>query len=487
MSPRFKGRKKRTYGKGVRPHKKAVVSVGEYGCLALILVCFGLLAAWFLQSTGNSALSSTIASDLTSQPDAPSPVPTPKPNNRVNILVLGIDRRPSEQCPCRSDVMILGTLDPDTLTAGLITIPRDLYVSIPTIGTNRINTAMFYGELRNYPGKGPGLAKVTTEKIFGRTVQHYVVVDFSGFRKLVDAVGGIDINVPQAIDDPTFPNDTFGIRPLHIPAGLVHMNGDLALAYARTRHADNDFGRSKRQIQVLLAMRDRALRFDVIPKLPGLVQALWGIVDTDLSPQDIINLAQVAARVKPENIKSASIDETMTTEYYSREGEYFLIPNLVKISRLFDQMIPLTDNGIDATAKLRPETPSSTRPETPSPTRQETASPPRREIASPTRQETASIIVLNGTDIPGLAERTAQFLLTQGFPNVAFDNADRFDYNKTLLSSSGRNFPSTIDALAGIFHISTSGISIATDQKSKYDIRVILGRDWILPQLPAGR
>ncbi|MDE3090247.1 MAG: LCP family protein, partial [Chloroflexota bacterium] len=391
--------------------------------------------------------------DLPALGIGPQPARADLPNfaagERVNVLVLGIDRRPSEKCPCRTDVMILATLDPKTSTGGLITIPRDLYVPIPQVGENRINTANFYGELNNYPGGGPALAKKTVEYNFGRRVHYYVLVDFGGFRRVVDTLGGIDINVPKAIDDPEYPTEDFKTMHVHFNAGLQHMNGEQALEYARTRHTDNDFGRSKRQVQVLMAIRDKALRLDLLPKLPSLVQSMWGTVETDLQPQEVIALAAAAAKVKTENIKTAEIDQTMTVEFRTSTGADVLWPDRTKIGQLMEEIIPS-----DTTTANQP-----------------------KQIS----QEAARVLVLNGTSTPLIAEQTARFLQAQGFQIAAYGNADRFDYPKTVLIDYSGTKNATVTALAKIFHVDPENIRRSTNIKSDVDVRIILGADWTPP------
>ncbi len=374
--------------------------------------------------------------------------PNVSAGERVNVLLLGIDRRPSEKCPCRTDTMMLASLDPKTLSAAVITIPRDLYISIPGVGEGRINTASVYGELRNYPGGGPGLAKQTVEYNLGRRVHYYVLVDFGGFRKAIDALGGIDITVPKAIDDPCYPTDDFKCIVLHIPAGKVHMNGEQALQYARTRHQGGDFERMKRQIQVVMAARDKALRLDILPKIPQLLQTMRGTVETDLTPQEILALAQVAAQVKTENIKSATIDDTMTVEIRTSTGADVLWPNRDKIGQLIDRYIP-QDSSVTTTAQVH--------------------------------QEGARILVLNGTKNAQLAEATAKFLQAQGFQISAYGNADRFDYAKTLLIDYRGTKSSTVTSLVRTFHIDPQDIRSNRNVKSDEDIRLILGSDWSLP------
>lgn len=371
---------------------------------------------------------------------------------RVNILLLGVDRRASERCPCRTDTMMIATLDPKTNTAGLITIPRDLYVPIPDVGENRINTASFYGDLYKFPGGGYALAKKTVEYNFGRRIHYYAVVDFSGFRKAVDAIGGIDIDVAKAIDDPNYPDENFGVKRITIPAGHIHMNGEMALQYARARHLDNgDFGRSKRQVQVLLAIRDRALRIDILPKLPGLMQSLWGIVETDVPAQDALALATIASRVKTESIKSASIDETMTVQFRTNQNAVVLWPDRVKIGRLIDQIIPADNTLADQIARVK--------------------------------QEGANILVLNGTTSATVVEQTARYLIAQGFQVSAIGNADRPDYSKTVLVDYG-NKAATVAFLAKLFHVESSNIRKGVGVQGEPDLRIIIGADWTLP--PAG-
>lgn len=427
--------------------------------LAVLFVLFGcgaMVSAYEVFDTVREAVRSIGIPDIanlpvivSAQPAARENVPNFAAGERVNVLVMGIDRRPSEKCPCRTDTMMIASLDPKTSTAGLLTIPRDLYVPIPEVGQNRINTANFYGELNKYPGGGPALAKKTVELNLGRRIHFFVLVDFTGFKKVVDTLGGIDIDVPKTIDDPLYPDENFGYKPIHIPAGRVHMNGEMALQYARTRHADNDFGRSKRQIQVLKAIREKALRLDLLPKLPSLLQTMWGTIQTDMTPQEVIALAQIASKVKTEDIKAESIDQTMTVEFRTNEGAVVLWPEREKIGHLIDQVIPQEGGMADSPAAIK--------------------------------QEGARVFVSNGTASPRLAESTASFLQAQGFLIGGIGNADRFDYEKTILIDYAGNKHATVTALAKLFHVDPNNIRRNTSVKSDVDIRLILGADWSPP------
>jgi LCP family protein required for cell wall assembly len=385
---------------------------------------------------------------------AAQPTREPMPNiaagERVNVLAMGTDCRPIDKGACRTDTMMIATLDPKTGTAGVVTIPRDLWVPIPGVGESRINTANWYGVVNKYPGGGPALAKKTVEYNFGRRIHYYVLVDFNGFRRVIDKLGGIDIDVPKAINDPTYPDENFGFSPLYIPAGRIHMNGDLALKYARTRHQDGDFGRSRRQIQVLLAVRDKALRLDVVPRLPGLIQEMWGVVQTDLKPQEVIALAQAASKIRTENIKYGSIDQTMTVEYREKTGADVLWFDRAKVGQLIDRIIPQ-----DTTASIQ---------------------------SGKVKQEAASVIVLNGTPSAQMAEQTTKLLQARGFQIYSYGNADRFDYANTVLIDYTGTKGATLNELARIFQVDPANIRRITNIKSDVDIRVILGADWTPPR-----
>jgi polyisoprenyl-teichoic acid--peptidoglycan teichoic acid transferase len=421
-----------------------------------LFVCGALFFGYQVYDTVREAVITFGLPDVGNLPvlsGAPQPSPEHLPDlsagERVNILLLGIDRRPSEKCPCRTDTMILATLDPKTLTAGAVTIPRDLFVPVPGVGESRINTAMFYGELYKFPGGGPGLAKKTVEYNLGRRVHYYVLVDFAGFRKAIDALGGIDVDVPKPINDPCYPDENFHCAPLSFPAGRLHLNGDMALKYARTRHQDGDFGRSKRQIQVLMEARNKALRLDLLPKLPSMIQSMWGTVETDLQPPEVLALAQVAAKVKTESIKSGTIDQSMTVEYVTNTGADVLWFDRAKVGQLIDQVIPQDSSTADQPNQMK--------------------------------QENARIIILNGTTNGLVTERTAKYLQTQGFQITTFGNADRFDYAKTVLIDYAGNKNATVNALAKVFHVESANIRRVTDIKTDADIRIILGADWAPP------
>ncbi len=259
------------------------------------------------------AIPTSDAADLEpTQP--PLAVPGLQSDDRITILMMGIDRRPGEPYISRTDTMMLLSYSPRSKEISVLSIPRDLYVVIPNRGRDRINTAFVYGSQGNNPAGGADLAMQTVAYNLGVPVDHYLMVDFSAFIRAIDALGGIDVHVPYDIYDPDFPDMNYGYDPLYIEAGPQHFDGLLALKYARTRHQDNDFYRARRQQQVLLAVRSKALSLgpaELLRQAPVIYRQLEDGIRTDMSLEQLLTLANVLKDIPEDNIHSAVLD----TEY----------------------------------------------------------------------------------------------------------------------------------------------------------------------------
>jgi LCP family protein required for cell wall assembly len=249
---------------------------------------------------------------------------------------MGIDRRPSQGGRARTDTMLVLRLNPETQSAGMLSIPRDLYVPIPGRGNGRVNSAYVYG--------GGDLARQTVEDALAIEIDYYAAIDFIAFTTFVDEIGGVDIDVPRAINDPKYPDHNYGYDPLYIPAGPQHMDGTTALAYARSRHSDSDFERAARQQQVILALRDQLVDLNRLPHLlvrsPGLYQILADSIDSDLTFEQVVSLALISSEVSPENISSAVIDRSHVTSTVLRDGSNVLLPHYDRIETLVEQTLP---------------------------------------------------------------------------------------------------------------------------------------------------
>lgn len=175
----------------------------------------------------------------TPRPDELITLPEPwDGRERVNVLLLGIDQRAGEREPgYRTDTMIVFTLDPVSMEAGILSIPRDIWVPIPGFENNRINTANFIGDTRDYPGGGIALAKKTVEQFLGIPIHYVVRINFTAFESFIDRIGGITIEVPEDIYDPEYPTENYGTEVFQLSKGVHTLDGETALSYARTRHS----------------------------------------------------------------------------------------------------------------------------------------------------------------------------------------------------------------------------------------------------------
>ncbi len=189
--------------------------------LGIGYVFFQQVKAWVAESDLLPAPNQTSGnSGINWQPG--DPIPTWEGKERVNILVMGIDARPGEEGPWRTDSMIVLTVDPVTKSAGMLSIPRDLWVPIPGYGEGRINTANYLGDAYDYPGGGPALAARTVQYNLGIPIHHYVRVDFGAFVQLVDLIGGIDIYVRRRSTIPSIPAPTtITTRSISRPDGSI--------------------------------------------------------------------------------------------------------------------------------------------------------------------------------------------------------------------------------------------------------------------------
>ncbi len=367
----------------------------------------------------------------------------------LNILVLGVDQRDGEQGPTRTDTIILVSVDLVEKTASMLSIPRDLWVTIPGFGEDRINTAHYYGDLHDYPGGGPALLRTTIKHNFGITVHRVVRVNFACFESLVDAIDGIDIDVPYAIHDEQFPDGNYGTMVLDIPAGPQHMTGTTALQYARSRHSTSDYDRMSRQQAVVLAAVDkvRALQFP-LSQIPKMLEVLGDSLYTDLSVFEMRTLAELAMGISTDDIRHAIIDDSMTVTVVRSTGAMVEVPDWTLIRALVSEVFP-SDGLADGLPDLV-----------------------RAQLAD----EAARIELQSGSLDLDLAADMADRLRVLGFNVIRYGNADRFDYAETIIyDRTGKEY--TARALAEQLGVESSAIQQGAFVESDADVVVILGRD----------
>jgi LCP family protein required for cell wall assembly len=350
----------------------AALAAGGYGVFLLAKLQGVIYVALPPTPTAMAAVIPTQPTALPGQP-TPTLLPSPTvdylrdlPAGRFNILLLGTDKRPNDpdHTP-RSDTMLLANVDTISHTVRIMSIPRDLIVTIPGYGRNKINAAYVFGEYYHEPGGGPALALQTVSKLFDVPIDYYVTLNFDGFRAIVDAVGGVAIDVPYSIDDDAYPDDEDGdpngTIAVHFDAGWQKMDGKTALRYARTRHADNDFARSKRQLQVMMAVRQKAMSLDLLPSIPSIIDKLGGLVQTNIPLDQQLGLAQLGFNMQASDIITSSIDGTMITADYLPDGSEGL--------KLDDQVVqPVLDQFFGWDTETPSPTPTAVRRGTRTPT-----------------------------------------------------------------------------------------------------------------------
>ncbi len=252
----------------------------------------------------------------------------------VNILLLGVDSW--DALSGRSDAIAMLSIDVDHKRVLLTSVPRDLRVSLDGLPQpQRINAAYAHG--------GAELARAKLEHVLGVNIPYYAVVNFSGFARIVDTLGGVTIDVPADIADMQFPAaDGINYEPFVLKAGVQHLDGETALKYARTRKSSptGDFGRMYRQQQVMHALKAQALTPRTLLRLPALYNDFRHAVSTNISLQTLVLLAKFASSVDADSIDTYAIDEAsglVTAQYV--DGMFVLEPDLVAIQAVLRERI----------------------------------------------------------------------------------------------------------------------------------------------------
>jgi LCP family protein required for cell wall assembly len=377
-------------------------------------------------------------------PYAPNPSPVLTDKDTVTFALLGSDKRPG-QTFFRTDTIVIAAIRPASGQVTLISVPRDLYVYIPNVGMDRINTAYEYGQMYNYPGGGPALFKDTFLYNLGIRIDHLAIVDFDGFRKMVDTIGGLDVPVYCAytdwhLIDPSYDPENENNWSLYtVGPGIVHMNGDLSLWYARSRKKSSDFDRGRRSQEVLRALYARALQTGAISKIPQLYAEFNSAVITDLTLPDLLQLSPLALHLKNADIRSYYISRDDVSPWITAGGASVLLPNGPAIQSMVQQALSPS-----------PRSPSI---------------------------KAFTVEVRNGTANPGWDSLAAERLNYAGY-NTRLAPADRQDYNSSLLYDLAATAdPTTAASLLGALGLpSTAYISAPMTADVNYVL--IVGSDY---------
>jgi len=311
-----------------------------------------------VEPTSTSALATLFPTSAAPPPIDPGVQPEALPpltdQETVNFLLIGSDQRSG--LSYRTDTMVIAILWPSEGQVSLISIPRDLWIYIPTVGMQRINTAYQSGEITSYQGGGPGLLKDTIQYNLGIRIDHTAMVDFDGFRRIVNTLGGIDLPVACAytdwrLIDPSYdPYDENNWWLYSVGPGQIHMDGDLALWYARSRSKSNDFDRGRRQQEVLRAIFTKTLQTETFSKIPQLYLDLSQTVVTDLELDDVIRMVPYALKLTNADIRSYYIRPPYVSAWTTPGGASVQLPNEASLTQLLREATTFSPRVIELDA-----------------------------------------------------------------------------------------------------------------------------------------
>lgn len=388
-------------------------------------------------------------------PDGP-PAPEWDGAQRISMLVMGLDYRDwaAGEGPPRTDTMILLTIDPVSQTAGMLSIPRDLWVNIPGgFNYGRINTAYQLGETYSLPGGGPQLAVDTVEELLGVPIDFYAQVDFGAFVRFIDEIYGVKVNVPERIKiDPLGDDNTKWLKP-----GIQNLPGELALAYVRARKTEGgDFDRAQRQQQVILGIRNQILRPKMFPllvsKAPTLYNELSSGINTNMNLDQAIRLGWLATQIPESNIKQGSISADHVNFATSPDGgQEVLKPLTEKIRALRDEIFTASGAISPSAANV--------------------------DAAQAMQVESARVALLNGSYTPGIAARSTDYLGSLGVNVTETGNSDKVAPYTEITYYTGK--PYTVKYLVELMAIDPIRIHHVNDPASPVDISITLGDDWV--------
>jgi polyisoprenyl-teichoic acid--peptidoglycan teichoic acid transferase len=382
-------------------------------------------------------------------------------DGRINILLLG-KGGDGHEGPDLTDTILVASIDPINKTANLVSIPRDLWVTVDGSSTkiNAVYANHKYSALNRNSKDKAGAEKAgvqsieeTVTQVLGIPIHYYGMVDFQAFRQAVDTVGGVDINVPTelAVQDHMYDESTHKNYFLNVPAGMQHFDGTRALFFTRTRHtsARGDFDRSERQRIFIQALGSKVLSAGTYTnpvKISQLMSAFGDHISTDFSINDGLRLANIAKGINQSNIKSIGLADP--------PNNYLTTGNINGIS------IVRPTAGIGDYSQIQNYI--------------------RNTLKDPyIAKENAAIMVLNGTTVPGLAGSKGDELKSYGYNVIKVDSAPSSDYQHTVLVDlTGGKKPFTKNYLEKRLKVkTTTTVPDKTITTTGADFVIILGQD----------
>lgn len=364
-------------------------------------------------------------------------------DGRINILLLGIGG-PNHPGGMLTDSIMVASIDPNEKTMAMLSIPRDLYT--PIAGTKKsvkINEIYSIGE-KEKKGSGATLVKDSVGKILDLPVHYYVVIDFYGFVKFIDEIGGVDVNVEKNLNDPYYPDVNMqGYDPFYIKAGQQHMDGAVALKYSRSRETTSDFDRAARQQQIISASKEKVLKIGFLAnpkKILDIINIIGDHVRTDFSASELVSLSDLLKNLDSSKTVSKVLTNAEDGELISdsSSGTFYLMPkggNWDNIQKLAHEIF--TEPNL--------------------------------------KKENAKIEILNGTKTAGLAGKLADTLRSYNYNVVSIASAPEKYTNTQIIDYTNGSKPITLTFLKKRLDAS---VSLQNKISDNVDITIIIGDDY---------
>lgn len=391
-------------------------------------------------------------------------------DDRINILLLGIGGE-GHDGPYLSDTMMIASLKPSTGQVAMVSIPRDLQVNIRDHGLQKINHANAFGEVEK-PTWGGALAAEVVESTFHIDIHYYIRVDFRAFANIVDAVGGIRVAVDRSFTDPLYPAPNFAYQTVSFTRGVQTMDGDTALAFARSRHGSNgegsDFARSRRQQKALLAMKEKVLSASTLTnplRIKSILDALSTHITTNMQFGEMMELVKLSRTLATDEILTMVLD-TSEQGYLQPgsgpDGAFVLAPK----SGNFDSINRAIKDIFETAAAKKNDTPAQ----------DAVAVAAIRDESFPA----ARIEIQNGTWRAGLAVRMKKRLVDASFPVETIGNTTNRPREKSAIYLIRPASPAALaDAIQRELHLPLDDtVPAAIIAASGTDILIVLGEDW---------
>lgn len=348
--------------------------------------------------------------------------------SEVHVMIMGVDRRSDDVG--RSDTLMVATVDPAKQTASLLSIPRDTRVKIEGNGYDKINAAYAYG--------GHELTRKTVENLLDVPMDYYILLDIKAFERIIDAIGGVDIDVEKRMhyEDPW---DDDGGLVIDLYPGEQHMDGKKAIQYVRYRDGEGDIGRISRQQKFMKAVLEQVISPQILPKLPKIIEEVSSALETDMSVKDMMSFANLLKKVHDNGMTTGMVPGKPA---YIQDISYWL-PDIKELRSMMAQTLGITMTGdIEAAAERDAAEYAESLPKglrVVDETAKDQKDKKTDAVETASKPSEISVLVINSSGINGAGARVAEVLQKKGFIISGVETGKTSSRDKTTITTAAQN------------------------------------------------